>query len=304
MAQKADEQIEAGLQTQELHFKPEKVLCVYHSRDLDGWTSAAIVKDYYSNATLIGWDYGQPVPEEMMELWDKIFLVDISFNYSYMKMLNGTNVIWIDHHASAIKDSIDHGYECMKGHRDVRFAACELTWDYIYPDSTIPEAVELLGLYDSFRHMKKDKRLQGRVTRFQYAARSYVDNPIDAQIFLVIRPDEVNHWVADGSAIHKYLTLEAKATVKEAFKVTINGHKGMMVNATRLNPKNFGIEIPDGEFFGAFHFNGKLWVTSLYSDTVDCSVICKELGGGGHPGAAGFQRDYHGELELIFNNKA
>ena len=32
----------------------EKTVCFYHSVDLDGWTSAAIVKKRYPNAELIG----------------------------------------------------------------------------------------------------------------------------------------------------------------------------------------------------------------------------------------------------------
>jgi len=40
-----------------------------------------------------------------------------------------------------------------------------------------------------------------------------------------------------------------------------------------------------------FVFTGKHWTFSLYTtkDEVDCSVIAKSKGGGGHKKAAGFQ---------------
>lgn len=40
-----------------------------------------------------------------------------------------------------------------------------------------------------------------------------------------------------------------------------------------------------------FVFTGKKWVFSIYSThpEIDCSVLAKKYGGGGHKGAAGFQ---------------
>lgn len=42
-----------------------------------------------------------------------------------------------------------------------------------------------------------------------------------------------------------------------------------------------------------FSYNGryKTWSYSMYSKTVDVSVIAKKYGGGGHMGAAGFNSD-------------
>ncbi len=33
---------------------------IYHSADLDGFTSGAIIKRKYPNAKMIGYDYGNP----------------------------------------------------------------------------------------------------------------------------------------------------------------------------------------------------------------------------------------------------
>lgn len=153
-----------------------KIVCIYHSIDLDGWMSAAIVKHWhftkpnekiksgYQGTTIpiddidfIGYNYGQPIPD-LLE-YDKVIMCDISFPKEEMwKLYNKfhKNFIWIDHHISAIKD-ITH-WEGNKpivfeeGIRDIEFAACELTWKYFFPDKTMPEIVRLLGRYDCFGH--------------------------------------------------------------------------------------------------------------------------------------------------------
>jgi nanoRNase/pAp phosphatase (c-di-AMP/oligoRNAs hydrolase) len=42
-----------------------------------------------------------------------------------------------------------------------------------------------------------------------------------------------------------------------------------------------------------FQYDGKAWQCSIYTtkNDIDCSVIAKSLGGGGHAGAAGFTTD-------------
>jgi len=272
------------------------VLCIYHSRDLDGWTSAAIVKDFYPSAELIGWDYGDPVPHFNAYDYSKIFLVDISFPAEAMKQLP-YHAFWIDHHPSAIKDSQENRYNYLNGIRNTMYAACELTWEFLHDMDFMPDGVHLIGLYDSFRHKKKSLAIQEMVMRFQYAARANVANPIEAARILTM---DTQPWIVAGAHIFEYMKTEAKSIVKMAFKVRILGHKGMMVNAVRFNPANFEIAY-DEDFFGCFHYTGSKWVVSLYSnEKVDCSVICKKLGGGGHAGAAGFQRDTFDELGFIF----
>ena len=76
------------------------MICIYHSRDLDGWMSAAIVKLWNPKVELIGWDYGQPIPDISFK---EVIMVDISFPKEVM-VDNKNRLTWIDHHASAIKD--------------------------------------------------------------------------------------------------------------------------------------------------------------------------------------------------------
>ena len=280
------------------------MICIYHSRDLDGWMSAAIVKLRHPEVELIGWDYGQPVPESLDET-SLIILVDICLPKPTMDMLgkNGTgNLIWIDHHISAIKEMKVDGVPEPAGLRNIHFAACELTWKYFFPTEKMPEIVRLLGRYDCFGHKGTDEEL--KVLEFQYGARQAISNPDEAHKMLIIAQGR-GDWSLDsdvcddihlqGKAIYKYLCTEAKQIYTRKFETKFGEYKFACVNQDRFNPINFGIDYhKDGyDGFACFWYvNGK-WTFSLYNDNgkVDCSEICKANGGGGHKGAAGFVKE-------------
>ena len=167
-----------------------KTICIYHSRDLDGWMSAAIVKRWFIKTSepnslihdckneyfnededtpdelhFLGWDYGDSMPD--LKDYDKVIMCDISFPkdiMSYLLIKYEENFIWIDHHKSAlIENDVNWRRRALShvrpshpsGLRDMNFAACELTWQYFFPNETMPELVRLLGMYDSFRHKQQ-----------------------------------------------------------------------------------------------------------------------------------------------------
>lgn len=328
-----------------------KTVCIYHSIDLDGWMSAAIVKhwfktnnksysisdissqkeliekekvsfgsgniDFSSNEKVefldfIGYNYGQPIPD--LSEYDKVIMCDISFPKDEMTKLftekkNLISIIWIDHHISAIKDNKElfiNDNEC--GLRDTKFAACELTWKYFFPNDPMPEIVRLLGRYDCFGHKGTNEEIE--VLEFQYGARAYIKNYEDAYEYLLktIGTDLTSKMTLEfihtaGKSIYKYLCTEAKQTYNNGFpivfwnKTQISGEPDrwyfICINKERFNPINFGIDYHKEGYDGAACFHrtkdGK-WAFSLYNDNglVDCSQIAKQFGGGGHKGAAGF----------------
>jgi oligoribonuclease NrnB/cAMP/cGMP phosphodiesterase (DHH superfamily) len=140
------------------------MICIYHSKDLDGWTSAAIVKSKYIDAKLIGYNYGGHLPE--IKDGEPIIIVDVCFSMEYMEKLarkSRWNLKWIDHHISQIKEYknfIGDGETFMNAilpQQDENVAACELTWRHFYPNIPIPEAIRLLGRYDCFGHKGTDE---------------------------------------------------------------------------------------------------------------------------------------------------
>lgn len=230
-----------------------KTACIYHSVDLDGWMSAAIVKHWhessmksqenitgqsqkeYNQIDFIGYNYGQPIPD--LTDYDDIIMCDISFPNEAMTMFKireEGRFIWIDHHISAIKDNENLFYsdeDC--GIRDTKFAACELTWMYFFPsiDSKslndnpfIPEIVRLLGRYDCFGHKGTDE--ETKVLEFQYGARQFINNYESAYDYLIMSLDHIPYSPRieekirnAGVAIYQYLCTEAKQTYKNGFEI-------------------------------------------------------------------------------------
>jgi len=273
------------------------MICIYHSRDLDGWMSAAIVKLKFPNVELIGWDYGQPVPDMAFK---EVILVDLTLPTMFM-VDNANRITWIDHHFSAIKQMSElDPLPFFHGLRNDKFAACELTWQFFFPDEQMPEIVRLLGRYDCFGHKGTDE--EQLVLEFQYGARAAISNADDAykKLSAIVNcPDPpqttiISMILDNGRAIYKYLCTEAQQTYAKRFEVKFEEYRVAMVNQERFNPINFGIDYhKDGyDVFGCFWYANQRWYFSLYNDNgkVDVSEICKAEGGGGHKGASGFTK--------------
>jgi len=304
-----------------------KIICIYHSRDLDGWMSAAIVKHWFEETVnrkgeedipvdsldFIGYDYGQPIPD--LNEYDKVIMCDVSFPPDKMEeVYDSSEFIWIDHHKSAIEASkwINN---TVDGLRDTNYAACELTWKYFFPDEEIPEIVRLLGRYDCFGHKGTDE--EQKVLEFQYGARHYMNNYNDCYTWLTGNGTEeslVNAILDYGIPIYQYLCTEAKQIYSKAFEILLVENKEdvtvgeqvkkfLCVNQERFNPINFGIDYHKEGYdgFACFWLKDGKWMWSLYNDNgqVDCSLIAKQYGGGGHKGAAGFVCDRNTMLNII-----
>ena len=306
-----------------------KIVCIYHCVDLDGWMSAAIVKHWFNSTVeipnvkgvpintlqFIGYNYGQSIPD--LSEYDKVIMCDISFPKEEMDKFELKRLVWIDHHISAIKDSEPYPYNDAFGIRDVQFAACELTWQYFFPSEPLPEIVRLLGRYDCFGHKGTDE--EQKVLEFQYGARMVISNYEQAYDFLISNINCGNSVCEsihiDGAAIYRYLCTEAKQTYKNGFEIVLSEfieegksryHKFICINKERFNPINFGIDYHEDGYNGVacFHYANGMWNFSIYNDNglVDCSVIAKQYGGGGHKGAAGFILNNANFNNLIFNS--
>lgn len=285
------------------------MICIYHSIDLDGWMSAAIVKLKYPDVELLGWNYGQSIPDWESRIdGHRVVMVDISFPPEIMMSYHQFNdLIWIDHHISAIKDLAEVGGQVIPGIRDTSKAACELTWEYFFPEQEMPELVRLLGRYDCFGH--KGTHEERRVMEFQYGARQIITSAESALISLRVaseskRFDDVicSDILRNGVAIYNYLLADAQNIYKRIFPISIDGYKFACVNQDRFNPASFGIDYhADGyDGFACFWYNGRHYNYSLYNDNgkVDCSELAKARGGGGHRGASGFRTN-----EIIKQNE-
>jgi hypothetical protein len=186
----------------------------------------------------------------------------------------------------------------IEGRRNDKFAACELTWQYFFPNEPMPELVRLLGRYDCFGH--KGTEEERKVLEFQYGARQLIYDVSTALINLsasLTLDDKVvcDSILKEGKSIYGYLCTEAQQSYKKIFPIKLDGYKFACINQERFNPINFGIDYhKDGyDGFACFWYGNGKFTYSLYNDNgnIDCSIIAKNRGGGGHKGASGFVTD-------------
>ena len=155
------------------------MICYYHNRDLDGFCSGAIMRLKFPDAQFIGYDYGQPFEQIVGE---EIIMADVSLPMSTMQKVaqaSGHRFTWIDHHASAIKDYNEFfgGIEVEQINAVLKegVAACEIAWDYFFYNKPMPRAVRLLGQYDTWRNLDKEK-WDGEILPFQYGMRLHCNS--------------------------------------------------------------------------------------------------------------------------------
>lgn len=271
------------------------MLCIYHSADHDGKGSAAIVKYVHKDCELLGFSYDQEIPYDEINKHQDIVICDISFPMDFMfKMHKEKNLVWIDHHASAI-DAYDaymkeHNEGLgIKGLRAVGNAAIELTWQYFIPDKDVPLGVKLLALNDLFD--LKDKR----VRPFEFAFLSLgVNRPYEKVWRDLFEGNiDIDLMVEKGNAILSYIkNRDYRLARNMTFEGTYKNLRFLAANMARAGSDFFESldNVKNYHFMVSFALNKRnKWNLSLRTtrDDVDVSLIAGTLGGGGHKKAAG-----------------
>lgn len=269
--------------------------CFYHSADLDGHCSGAIIKKRYPDCEMIGIDYGQEFPWDSIKEGEIVFMVDFSLQpFDDMLRLNTMcKFIWIDHHKTAIDEAHKRGFFACEQSLEVGLAGCELTWEYCFPRLDMPTSVYLLGRYDVW-----DLDADPDVMPFQYGMRLNENTLPDSAIWpYVLKHDGVfrKRTASSGRMILKYQASQSAKYAKAcAFDTEINGLPAIAMNVGMANSQMFE-SVWDHEKYKVmmpFVWKDGQWTVSLYTTEgtgIDVSAIAKSFGGGGHKQAAGFQ---------------
>lgn len=266
--------------------------CYYHKADFDGICSAAIVKLFEPTVELIGVNYGDNVDLDIFEPGERCYIVDFSFPLGQMKALcEVAEVIWIDHHHSAIeanKDLITSGHMLEIGK-----AGCELTWTWFHgSDVALPGAVHLLGRYDVWDWMNHPGSLE-----FQYGIRnSEVDTGPNNSVFwkkLFTDSSFVASIIMEGRTLLRYEQKQNERYIKSCgFTVEFEGYTCLAVNKGLSNSLIFeSVYDPNmHQIMASFVYRKGEWHISLYSadKNIDVSALAMKYGGGGHKQASGF----------------
>ena len=302
-----------------------RILIIYHNQDLDGVVSASVARLYYSffndvAIRLVGYNYGEPVAkiEDAVKIHnpDTIIVTDISFGSDTESVfkswqINGLDVVWIDHHKTAIESSERWEWP-VEGLRRVGDAATALAWEWFGNKAKeedegwwktwwrntplIIQAVSDYDVWNTGSNIGWDNILD-----IQYGLRSEIGlDPKRAYTAMCSRiKSNLDDIAVKGKAIRAYERQKFETQAKaNAFRGLCCGYKAMFVNTLDFGSLIFETfdSDPDIQVLACFSANvGKGTVRfGIYhhpsgGSDVDCGKIAKLFSGGGHAGAAGFE---------------
>lgn len=292
------------------------IVCIHHNKDMDGYSSGAIVKLKYPDAELIGWDYKDPIPEFEQFRGKNVIMIDITFPIEELEKLSqiSSSLTVIDHHISFFKQFKDRFMTSDAGNSAESFtnvnllvldgkfqyiyeagvAACEIGWKNLFPNDPVPHAITLIGRYDTWR--QKEGEWENETLPFKYYMYGQSNSVETFPTHILALPENViDTLVQKGVAIMKYQQMmdEAMTTAYSFEREAFGGLRAICCNVPYFSSETVGTAYnPDKhDIMIGFAFGGDNWRVSLRSakPEVDVSVIAKGKGGGGHKGAAGFQ---------------
>ncbi len=297
-----------------------KTICIHHNKDLDGYSSGAIVKRKFPDCELIGWDYGNPIPE--IEEGADVIMIDISFPIEEIERLKKivNKLTIIDHHLSFFKDFKNAYLPNEDGNAaesytnidilvdnkihyvyQLGIAACEIGWKYFFPEEKLPASILLLGEYDTWR--KQDiERWNNYIMPFQYGIKTICSSAETFPANLLEDPTYVccANIIQTGAIILDYQKKQDAIACRCAFEVEYEGLRAICLNIGGASSNVFNTVYDEAkhDIMIPFTFTGRHWKASIYTTKpdIDCSVLCKKRGGGGHKMAAGFQVDEFADL--------
>lgn len=280
-----------------------KTIVIYHKADYDGLFCREIAKKFLPEAELIGWDYGEATP--IVDAFDTLYILDLSVP----GLMGHPNLIWIDHHKSAIEKYSP----LIPGYRIDGVAACRLAWQFFSLGFHVPNleagaplpkfqefvarivseplAVRLAGEYDIWDKRDPDAEL------FQHGLRSVplTDGLWDELLAPKNLPNVVRVLLDNGVVLQYAQTRQSESIITEiGFDLEWEGLRFLACNHARYNSLLFTAGLrPEHDACFGFEWTGRDWSVSLYhapgKEHHDLSLIAVKHGGGGHRGACGFR---------------
>ena len=267
-------------------------MIVYHHDDLDGITSAAIINYTLrdKNAKYYAVNYGDTW--NLDEVKDEVVYV-VDFSFPDMQLLNDSckQLIWIDHHKTAMeRQAVAWNNPDIDGERSLDYAGCELTWRYMAPTTLMPKIVQYVGDIDMWEFTLKDTIPIAEAANVELTT---YDNPMWLRLF---NPNFQGHQIELLKERGKILLQAKELRINKAYKsgvdINFNGLKARIVNST-TDLSEIGQKIYESGYDLAMVWRliGDKVVVSFRSNRVPVDTIAQQFGGGGHKNAAGATLD-------------
>lgn len=122
--------------------------------DLDGYAAGYVVLEHFGkeNCDVVHLNYDKEPVIENFKMGDKVFITDYSLtNEQYkmiMKLVGEDNLIWCDHHITAINRYNEDENLYVDGIRSTKYCGAVLTWCYFHDIDT--EEINDILTYEQF----------------------------------------------------------------------------------------------------------------------------------------------------------
>jgi uncharacterized protein len=268
-----------------------KVFCYFHSDDMDGWASSAVVLRKYPNADFCGYNYEPKLPI-IAKGYDIVFMVDCSCSVEEMKYLmdNNKKFVWIDHHAKKIWDILKVMNPDGLLDSGSQNSACVLTWKYLYPKEEIPQFLLYVQDLDIWKfELSNSKEINIAMNIELKGWRNLILDSIEkrypgisinklkerGELYLRVENNQIGFLLKTMKVIslHGYIT----GVVNSPIHTSFIGH--------RLLAENPNIQVA----LIWYCFGDAIYCSLRSRGDVDVAKIASMYGGGGHKPASGFR---------------
>lgn len=265
------------------------MICFHHN-DADGLCSGAIIYRKYSDSiTMVEIDYKMDFPFDKINEGEEVVIVDFSLEKpgEWAKLWEIThNIIWLDHHESAIKIAPHWLSKSIEGIRDIERSGCMLAWDY-FNSGPLPEIIKIIDKWDRWKH-NDDPYILNIISGMELEDM----NPKSDMWDMVFEGRGFNHLEENGEIINLYKAKKNKEDVMEfSYDILFEGYKLLVLHTTNKGSKVFDSVKKQYDIYTIITYDGNIWEVSLYShdNNINVADIALKYGGGGHKSASGFQ---------------
>jgi hypothetical protein len=279
---------------------------LYHGACPDGMTAAwAAWKKLGDKAEYVPAFYGEPCPVDVTGKF--VYLLDFSYKRAAMEELisKATLVVVLDHHQTAadeLRELTIQKDRVLDADGVVRFSptivfdltksGARLAWEYFHADEPVPLLVQYAEDRDLWKFaLPYSRQIANTLTSYPFTLAAWDQLAGRFPRWREVFPeDEV---VADGRTLLRYKQVVTELIAASAVEQDWFGHQVLVANSPVMQSEVAGT-LAEGRPFGVVWFvraKGIVQYSLRSTPTgVDVSAIAKQLGGGGHTHAAGFER--------------
>ena len=278
-------------------------LVIYHGRRCpDGFSAALAAWLFYEGkAEFLGLDHGdiKGVADLPALAGRAVYILDFSFAPDILCGIEAlaAQLVLLDHHKSAAEKLAGFVCRCGVVHFDMNKSGARLAWEFFQSATPLPDLVRFVEDRDLWI--------------WQYAESAGFLAALDMEAFEFARwaeiagfsPVQMTQFMARGAAMDEKFSNLAADIAEGAQPVTVNGQRGLMVNAPGVFHSLIGNML--SEKSGSFALmwvagkDGVIKVGLRSQRGFDCIPLAESMGGGGHAQACGFKMGKERLPELL-----